>query len=69
MNKKERKRIDFLITKILARDLKDLDIKKLAGFSDLYRTREGKIRMIFRKEIDKNVIINIDYRQKIYQDL
>lgn len=44
------------------------DTKKLIGYSDMYRIRKGKIRIIYRritKEDDScntNVLISIDYR-------
>ncbi|MDD2693341.1 MAG: hypothetical protein PHY14_00235 [Candidatus Gracilibacteria bacterium] len=49
--------------------LDNLDVKKLAGETDLFRVRKGKIRIIFRKVGQKGMIVNIDYRGDVYKDL
>ena len=45
---KERWLIQETITRLGHRDLTGLDIKKLKGFSDLFRVRLGRIRIIFQ---------------------
>ncbi len=47
------------------------DTKKLIGYSDMYRIRKGKIRIIYRRKIKEddsstNIVISIDYRWKAY---
>lgn len=55
------------IRKIVVLDLDDLDVKKLKGHSDLYRVRKRKIRIVFRKEKKRGVLINVRYRDKAYK--
>lgn len=64
---KEREVLLWLITKIIALDLKNLDIKKLTNHEDLYRVRKGKFRVIFRKETDRWVLLDINYRWDAYK--
>lgn len=45
---------------IKANELKDLDIKKMSGYKNLYRARIGKFRIIFTSYNDQNDIIRID---------
>ncbi len=67
LNKKQREKIQELILKILANDISEFKVKKLKGFEDLYRIREGQIRMVFRKKDGKNILININFRKDIYK--
>lgn len=69
LNKEERIKVLNLMKKILDKDLQELDIKKLKGFINLYRARKNKIRIVFQAEKDRNIIINIDYRNKVYNNL
>ena len=60
-----RKEIRVLVERILKKDLINLDCKKLRGFSDIYKVRQGKIRIIFQKNIkEKNMIIVIKNRKE-----
>jgi len=38
----------YLLSKIETGNLSELKIKKLVGYSDLYRARKGRIRVIYR---------------------
>lgn len=67
LNKKERKKIYELIDEVLEGDVADLLPRKLKGFSGLYRIRVNKIRIVFRREKGKNIIVNIDYRKNVYR--
>ena len=60
----ERKRIDIAISKIITRDLKDLDVKKLQGTKDLYRARVGPFRIIFTHIPGDATIISVDRRDE-----
>ena len=67
---KERKNIDNDIGLILAGKLDNLDIKKLKGFEELYRSKRGNIRIIFSMNKNEVRIIRIDRRNdKTYKDL
>lgn len=61
---KDRKRILGIWQKIINKDLEKFNVKKLFGFQDYYRVRVGKIRLVFKVEGNKNILINIDYRRR-----
>lgn len=44
---KERTEIEYLVKRIVARDLTGFDCKKLKGLKNLFRVRKGRIRIIF----------------------
>lgn len=67
LSEKERLLILSIMEKILILDLDWLDTKKLKWEEDLYRIRKWKIRIVFRKTKKSWLIINIDYRDKIYK--
>ena len=56
-----------LIEKILILNLKNIDIKKLNWNKNLFRIRKWKIRIIFKKQNNSWVILDINYRNKIYK--
>ena len=58
-NWKERALLMNTIALIINDELKNLDIKKLKGFSNLYRVRIQSFRIIFEMENDDNTIIDI----------
>ncbi len=59
--------IENIIENIILNNLSQYDIIKLSWYKDLYRVRKWKIRIIFRKQIDKIEIINIDTRGDVYK--
>jgi hypothetical protein len=59
--------IDKIINDILSNSLSHYDIIKLSWYSDLYRLRKWKIRIIFKKSLSKTEIINIDTRGDVYK--
>ncbi|MBI2055156.1 MAG: type II toxin-antitoxin system RelE/ParE family toxin [Candidatus Sungbacteria bacterium] len=61
---KERAEIEHIIEKIVSRDLKGLNCKKLKGFRNLFRVRKGNIRIIFELAGRKADIINIERRRE-----
>jgi len=48
-------------------NLNKLDIKILKGHANIYRCRTGKIRIIFEKRNNTNIIHDIGYRGDIYK--
>ena len=66
INQKERLILMQLISQIIWTNLSGLDLKQLKWEKDLFRIRKGKFRIIFRKDWERNTIINIDYRGNIY---
>ncbi|OGJ49218.1 hypothetical protein A2335_05065 [Candidatus Peregrinibacteria bacterium RIFOXYB2_FULL_32_7] len=55
------------LEKIVKNDLKNLDIKALKGTNIFYRCRVGKIRIIFEKKEEVNIIYDIGFRGDIYK--
>lgn len=47
LSAKERKEVFNILEAILSGRLERLDVKKLAGNTDVYRVRKGKVRVIF----------------------
>ncbi len=45
------------------------DVKALKGYKGVYRLRKGKIRFVFAETQSGGVLIDINYRSKIYRDL
>ena len=58
----------FILEKIKSLNLESLDIKKIVGEKDLYRIRKWKIRIIFKKLEKTWIIIDLNYRDKIYKN-
>ncbi len=61
---KERKIVKNILEKIEKGIFDNLDIKKLKGYSDIFRLRKGDIRIIFRKTDRGIFIISIERRQE-----
>ncbi len=66
-NAKLRTRMDNALRKILLNDLQNLDIKPLAGQDDLFRCRIGKVRIIFQRTKEGNVVLDIGFRGSMYR--
>jgi len=62
-NKKDRKILEFLIDRICSLDWRNLDIKKLKGYQNIFRLRKGYLRIIYQV-IDKKVLILSIARRK-----
>lgn len=69
LTKKQRKEIIAIWQKIVQDDVTNLKPKKLAGFSNYYRIRSGNLRMVYKQEEGKNILINIAYRKDAYKNL
>ncbi|OGZ28317.1 MAG: hypothetical protein A2931_01255 [Candidatus Niyogibacteria bacterium RIFCSPLOWO2_01_FULL_45_48] len=52
-SQKEIRRIEFLLRKIIVKNFKGLDLKKLKGLKNIFRLRKGRIRVIFSLEDKK----------------
>lgn len=59
---KEREVIASLLCRLRIWDIKGLDIKKLKGYSDIYRTRKGSLRIIFQVREGEIFLAKIDRR-------
>lgn len=62
LSRAKRERAMFAIRSIVEGSESMLDVKKLQGKTDEYRVRIGSIRIIFKKEGFRNVIIDIGFR-------
>lgn len=69
LTKKKRAVIFEILQKITSNDLSDLKPKKLRGFSNYYRIRSGDLRLVYKTEDNKNILVNIDNRKDIYKNL
>lgn len=59
-----------IIARLLADDMKNLNIKQLKGRDDIFRVRKGDIRIIYRKQGKQIFILDIGRRnEKIYTSL
>ena len=69
LSRHEQKEMIDLLELIFLGKTKDLDIKKLTGYKDIYRVRYGKIRVIFRRQDSDISILEISRRsEKTYKD-
>lgn len=62
-----RLKIIKVVEQIAAGKLQNLNIKPLQGQKDFFRCRVGKIRVIFFKSDQGNVIFNIGFRGDVYK--
>ena len=60
----DRRMLEVLIRKIISSNWQGLDIKKLAGYQDIFRLRKSKIRIIFCKYKSGISVINIERRKE-----
>jgi mRNA-degrading endonuclease RelE of RelBE toxin-antitoxin system len=60
----ERKRITTLITKIIAGNLSDLDIKRLREHDGIFRARSGHIRIIYSITEKGVKILQVGFRSE-----
>jgi mRNA-degrading endonuclease RelE of RelBE toxin-antitoxin system len=67
LTKKERALILKVLKDVLTLNLQNYDVKQLKGYKGFYRLRKGNIRIVFAKEKNMGIIIDIDYRKDIYK--
>lgn len=69
LSSKEFSAVEIILRKILSKDTTGLDIKKLSGYSDIYRVRTGNIRIIFLDDKRHTEVLEISRRsEKSYKD-
>ncbi len=59
---KEKKILAGIIEKIIDKNLKGLDVKKLAGYDNIFRVRKGDFRIVFKTTKTDIKILFIDKR-------
>lgn len=67
LSPKEQTKILNIFQKIKANNLEALALKKLSGFTNTYRVRFGRCRIVFVKKETKNKIINVSFRKDAYK--
>ena len=68
LSAKERKVIEIILQKIENGSFKELNIKALKGYNNIYRVRKGHVRIIFGRDGDKIIILAVERRsEKTYQ--
>lgn len=61
----EREKLIALIERIIKKDFRGLDLKKLKGLRNFFRVRKGGVRIIFMLEAGKEPnIVSIDRRKE-----
>lgn len=70
LSPKELRMVRELTTRILADDLKGLNVVQLKGSANVFRVKKGRLRIIFQTNRDaKNNILTIDRRnEKTYKN-
>lgn len=67
LTKKERAFFKRIFKDLLELNLKNYDVKRIKGHQRFFRLRKGNIRIIFAKERQTGIIIDIDYRKDAYK--
>jgi mRNA-degrading endonuclease RelE of RelBE toxin-antitoxin system len=69
LSSKERELAIVLIEAILARKWEKLNLKRLAGYKDIYRVRKGSMRILFQDATKGIQILSIGRRNEgTYKD-
>ena len=66
LSKKELATILIILSDIRALNLEQYDVKALKGKDRLFRLRKGKIRIIFKKQDSKGILVKIAFRKDAY---
>ena len=62
LNIREARKVYAAITAIRSGNLTNLDVKKLQGFSNVYRVRVGGVRILFAKLNGLNIVTEVGFR-------
>ena len=67
-SREEREKLELFIEAINSLNWRNLDVKKLKGYQNIFRVRKGKIRIVFTKDKKDISILSIDRRhENIYK--
>jgi len=67
-SREEREKLELFIKAINSLNWRNLDVKKLKGYQNIFRVRRGKIRIVFTKNKKDISILSIDRRhENIYK--
>lgn len=64
LTEKERDLAKKALNKLQKKELDGLDIKKLKGTDNIFRIREGRIRILYRTENGRIFILTIERRRE-----
>lgn len=64
LSDKERSTLKELLARLHDGTTRGLDIAKLKGYSDIFRLRKGKLRVIFRMTGESIFLLKIDRRSE-----
>ncbi len=68
LSEKERGRVKDALARLVAGDMRGLDIKKLKGRDDIFRVRKGDLRILYRIHGGQLFILAIERRgEKTYR--
>lgn len=56
-SEKERGSLKQIIKKLIRYDLKNLDVKKLSGYANIFRARKGKLRIVYETNTNGEILI------------
>lgn len=62
LSEKERCAIKLILEKLAHNQTRGLDIAKLKGYTDIYRVRRGRLRIIFQMKDSTIYLLKIDRR-------
>ncbi len=62
ITEKEKEVLNTISEKIKTNDFSGLQLKKLAGYNDIFRVRKGKFRIIFQVTKTSTKILSIEKR-------
>jgi len=63
-SEEEKRALEPLIAAVVSLNWRNLDVKKLKGYHNVFRVRKGNIRIIFSKDKKEIFIISIDRRRE-----
>ena len=62
LSKKEQKTLGYIVDQVSRGDISGLDVKKLKGEKNIFRVRQGNLRLIFLRIKDEVRVISVGRR-------
>ena len=69
LSKKEKAEFLIIFQDILALSVDGYNVTKMTGYNNLYRLRQGGIRVLKKKKKDMGIITAVGYRKDIYKKI
>lgn len=54
---KERESIEEILRALAANDTRNIDVRKLRGYGNIFRVRKGSLRIIYRKDAKEEIFV------------